>query len=344
MPFTVTMPKLSPTMDSGVIAHWHKKVGDHVAAGDVLFEVSTDKATVEYEALDEGYLRKVLIAEGEEAEVNQPVAIFTETADDSIEGYQVPAPVSAQPTAKPQGPKETGEVKEIVSKTAVSGLTQPAFVPEPPLEQYSFLGQRQQIAGRVVASPLARKLAKEKELDISSVKGSGPGGRIMSRDLERAQKSASITFGPGKAPDVVPGTYEEEKLTPMRRVIGQRLQEAKTFIPHFYTHRQINAELLVALREQLSAGGVKVSINDFVVRACALALREHPNVNSGFNNVNNTTVHYKTIDICIAVSVDGGLITPIIRHADYKNLGEISVEVRALATKAKAGKLESHEY
>jgi pyruvate dehydrogenase E2 component (dihydrolipoamide acetyltransferase) len=130
----------------------------------------------------------------------------------------------------------------------------------------------------------------------------------------------------------------------MRRVIGQRLQEAKTFIPHFYVRRQIDALPLIKAREQLHECGVKVSLNDFVVRACALALRKHPVVNSAFNSGNGTIAHFKTIDICVAVSIEGGLITPIIRHADFKNIGEISVEVRSLAARAKAGKLEAHEY
>ncbi len=180
--------------------------------------------------------------------------------------------------------------------------------------------------GRVIASPLARKLARDKGLDISSVQGSGPSGRIMSRDLEMAQPAADVAFGLGQRPDIAPGSFEEEKLSPMRKIIGQRLQEAKTFIPLFYTRQQINAEPLVAIREQLLASGVKLTYNDFVIRACALALRQHPVINSGFNSVTGSIVRFKTIDICVAVSVDGGLITPILRHADYKNLGEISLE------------------
>jgi pyruvate dehydrogenase E2 component (dihydrolipoamide acetyltransferase) len=145
-------------------------------------------------------------------------------------------------------------------------------------------------------------------------------------------------------PSHKPGSFEEEKLSPMRQVIARRLQEAKTFIPHFYVQQNVNVEALTQLREQLINKGIKLTLNDFVVRACALALREHPEVNSGFNSVNNTIIRFKTIDVCVAVAVNEGLITPIVRHADYKNLGELSVEIRSLAAKAKEGKLQQHEY
>ncbi len=342
MSFTLTMPKLSPTMDFGVIAKWHKKVGDHVKAGDVLFEVSTDKATVEHEALDEGYLRKILANEGDEAKVNDPIAIFTETADEKFEDVVAAKPAEKEEAAKPNEEARPPEPKSA-DRPASGAISQPAFVPEPPLTNYSF--EHNEIAGgRVLASPLARKLAREKGLDLLTVQGTGPSGRIMRRDLELAQPSADVSFGPRKRPQVPAGTFEEEKPSPMRKIIAQRLQEAKTFIPHFYTRQQINAQPLVSVREQLLAAGVKLSINDFIVRGCALALRKHPVVNSGYNSVNNTIVRFKTIDICVAVSIEAGLITPIIRYADFKTLGEISVEVKTLAARAKAGKLESQEY
>ena len=176
------------------------------------------------------------------------------------------------------------------------------------------------------------------------MKGTGPGGRIVQEDLERAQPEGLVVFGFGKLPTIKPGSYEEEKLTPIRKVISKRLQEAKSFIPHFYVRQMVNAQPLVQIREQLRNMGLKVTINDCVVRACALALREHPNINSGFNSVNNTIIRFKTIDISIAVTLPEGLITPIVRHCDYKNLGEISVEIRNLAKRAKEGKLAMEEY
>jgi len=348
MPFTLTMPKLSPTMESGVIHAWHKKEGDFVDAGEMLLAVSTDKATIEHEALDEGYLRKVLVQEGDEVEVGDPIAVFSESADEDLSNYEVAG--STKPTQDDELEQEKdkdespAEEKPKAAAKTTTGMQQPSFVPEAPLEDYRFQSVREAVEGRVLASPLARKLAEEKGLDLTTVKGSGPGGRIMSRDLERAQPAADVAFGPESVPHVQPGSYEEESLSPMRKVISQRLQEAKTFIPHFYVRQQIDAQPLFETREQLRAHGIKLTYNDFVVRASALALRKHPNVNSAFNTENQSIAHYSTIDISIAVSIEGGLITPIVRHADYKNLGELSVEIKALARRAQAQKLEPHEY
>lgn len=338
MPFTVTMPKLSPTMEEGSIAKWHKKEGDLVKSGDLLVEVATDKATVEYNALDEGYLRKILVKTGGKAVINQPIAIFTEKANESIEGYQ-PEGVA------PEAPKAVAAAKSEKVATAVQTTTfqQPAFVPEPPLEKYEFnfpVG----VSERIAASPLAKKLAKQKGLDLTSVKGSGPGGRVSSRDLNMAQGNQPVNFGKREKPTLLPGTYEEIEMSPMRRVIAQRLQQAKSFIPHIYVRQEIDAGPLFEAREQLKGGDLKITYNDFVVRACALALREHPAANSGFNSANQSIISFKTVDICVAVTIDGGLITPIVRHADYKNLGEISVEVKDLAVKARSGKLKPEEY
>ena len=348
MPFTLTMPKLSPTMEEGTIAKWHKKEGDFVGEGDLLIEVATDKATVEHNALDEGYLRKIVVPEGGEAAVNQAIAILSEKADEDISGYQpegarVEAPQSKEPEAAANG-TETPAAAPSKPQPASGVMHQPVFAPQPPLEGYEFEEPRDRQEKRLKVSPLARKLAKEKKLDISTVKGSGPGGRIMSRDLEKAQASGDFAFGSREVPTIPPGSYIEEKLTPMRKAIARRLQEAKTFIPHFYVSQSVDAMAMVEVREQLKSQGVKVTFNDFVIRACAMALRKHPNINSAFNTENNTIVRYQTIDVSVAVSMESGLITPIIRHADYKNLGEISVEMRRLAKRAKDGKLQEHEY
>lgn len=362
MPSTFTMPKLSPTMEHGTLAKWHKKENEFVEAGELLIEVATDKATVEHNALDAGWLRKILIKEGEEAVVNQAIAIFTEEQNESIADY------------KPEGvvPKVASEVAQIADAadvpifevaeggmvgepetreaagtpaTALRTKAEPIFAPEPPLEDYNFALPSQGGAGdRIAASPLARKLAEEQGLDLASITGSGPGGRIVSNDLVKAQPLAAAAFGRHHLPKVTPGTFEEQTPTPMRKVIGQRLQEAKSFIPHFYVEQSVDAAALVAAREQLATFNIKISVNDFIVRACALALREHPGINSGFSSKSRSFIRFKTIDICIAVSVDGGLITPIVRHADFKNLGEISAEVRALAQRARTGKLSPHEY
>ncbi len=337
MPFTVTMPKLSPTMDEGTVAKWHKKEGEYVEAGDLLLEITTDKATIEHNALDEGWLRKILLPEGSAAEVNAPLAIFTEDEKESIEGFEVKAPTKEEEKEEmPEAAAPAGKAE----KKAPAALAQPAFVPEPPLEKPVSHPRGEHFR----ASPLAKAQAKQRGLDLSTVKGSGPGGRITSRDLEQAQPAGLVTFGREEEPELAPGSYDEIPLTPMRKAIGRRLQESKSFIPHFYLKQVVDAEPMVALREQLKNLELKVTFNDMILRACALALREHPGVNTGFNSVNQAIIQFKTIDISVAVTFEGGLITPIVRHADYKNLGELSVEVRALAEKARTGKLKEHEY
>jgi len=347
MPSTLTMPKLSPTMEGGTIVKWHKKEGDAVKADELLFEVATDKATVEYNSLDDGFLRQILVHENEEAVVNQAIAVFTESKDESIEGY---TPEGVKPGAEeaPQA-EETrdSEEKPKTEKAAAlpsgTGIAQPAFQAEPPLEDYSFEFETS-LESHHPASPLAKKLAREKGLDLTTVKGSGPGGRVMSRDLDLAQGDAVATFGSRELPAELPGSYDEEPLSPMRKAIGQKLQASKTFIPHFYVQQDIDVEPMISSREQLKISGVKVTFNDFVMRAAALALKQHPVVNSGFDTVKNAIVRFKTVDISVAVSIDEGLITPIVRHVDYKNLGQISAEVKHLAKLAKEGKLQPHEY
>lgn len=345
MPFTVTMPKLSPTMEEGTIAKWHKKEGDRVESGELLVEVATDKATVEYNALDEGYLRKIIVSEGGAAVVNQPIAIFTVKKEESIDGYQPEGIAPAKPKEEKATPSAAVK-KEAVTDTgkATVGMQQPAFTPEPPMEKVEFEFPTGAPMARVPASPLAKKMAKEKGLDLGTVKGSGPGGRVTSRDLDLAQPDQPVNFGKREMPDIASGTYEEMAMSPMRKVIGQRLQQAKTFIPHIYVRQEIDAQPLFEIREQLKNGNLKVSFNDFVIRACALALREHPNANSGFDSTKQSIILFKTIDISVAVSVEGGLITPIVRYADYKNIGEIAVEVKELAGRARTGKLKPEEY
>lgn len=345
MPFTLTMPKLSPTMVEGTIVKWHKKEGEYIEADQLLLEVATDKATVEYNALDSGWIRSILIKDGQEAIVNQPIAILTEEKDESIANYK-PEGVTPQAAPAEEEPmKEAGKTDKEAAPVQAAGaaIRQPAFTPEAPLKQTEFW-RPDQDQSRIKASPLAKKLAKDKGLDLSTVKGTGPGNRIVSSDLSKAQATGVAAFSRTERPTEAPGAYEEEALTPMRKVISQRLQEAKSYIPHFYVSLKIDAQPMMDLRDQLKNSGIKVTFNDFIVRASALALRQHPNVNSGFNSATNSIVRFKTIDISIAVSLPAGLITPILRHADFKNLGEISVEVKELAARAKEGKLESHEY
>lgn len=340
MPFTLTMPKLSPTMEMGTITKWMKVVGDLVKAGDVVFEVATDKATVEYVALDDGYLRKIICVEHQEARVNEAVAIFSETSQEDISSYipeGLPVKIEVNPTSQSEYVPIEITTEERIKKTS----DMPLFTPEPALEGYQFPFSCEP---NKKISPYAKKIAKEKGLDLSTIQGSGPGGRIVSRDLNLCEAKSIVSFQKNEIPSIAPGTYELEPLTPMRKVIAKRLQESKTWIPHFYVKQDVDVELLLSIRNQLKEGGIKVTINDFMIRAVALTLREHPVINSGFDSSTNSIIRFKTIDIAVAVSVEAGLITPIVRCADYKSLSQIGVEVKALAEKAKKGKLVKEEY
>lgn len=335
MPFNLNMPKLSPTMEDGTIAKWHKKEGDQVEIDDLLFEVATDKATVEYNAIDSGWLRKILVKEGEEAKVNQPVAILTEEQNEPLEEDVSKEAVSAN---KEEKLKQESIPQEVNANLKKSDSDQPKETK--PVDKTSD-------EKRVLASPLAKKLAKEKGIDLSKLKGTGPNKRIMSRDLEGGEKSKPATMfnlSHREAPADDAGSFDIEKLTPMRKVISQRLLEAKTTIPHIYVEMQVDAKPIIDLREQLFKLGIAVSLNDIVVKCTSLALKEHPNINSGFDLKNNAIIRYKTIDISVAVSLKDGLITPIIKHANFKTLGEISAEIRELAQRGKNGKLQPDEY
>lgn len=308
MPFTLTMPKLSPTMEEGTIVKWHKKVGEFVEAGDLLIEVATDKATVEFNALDEGWLREILVQENGESRVNQPIAVFSEEEHEEI--------TSAAPAKIAPAPAKVAE---------------PVKASTPVVAQAS--AQTTQPAGtRIVASPLAKKLAKQRQLDLTTIQGSGPNRRIMSRDLP---ESGEVTATQGTV---------EEALTPMRKIIAKRLQQAKATIPHFYLTQAVDVEALLALREQLKASEIPVTINDLIIKASALALEKHPVVNSGFNEEKNCILRFGSIDISVAVTVDGGLITPIVKNANVLGIVEISKQIKELSGRAKAGKLQEHEY
>ena len=288
-----------------------QKEGDFVKEGDLLFSVSTDKATIEYNSPEEGFLRKIYVKENQTAALSEPVALLTKTLQESIE-----EPVKKQASASRA--KEVPKKEEKKIEQAMPPLQGPTFVPEMPLEKVAFEEKAWEFHKRALASPLARKLAKEQGLDLASVHGSGPDGRIMSRDLSHARKKSSLSFSESELPNIPSGSFIEETLSPMRQVIAKRLQEAKTFIPHFYVAQKIDASLLFEMRKELKSAGIEVSFNDFIIKAAALALRENPHVNSGFHSLHQTIVRYQTIDISVAVSINGGLITPIIRYADFK--------------------------
>lgn len=345
MPFTVNMPKLSPTMEEGTIAKWHKQEGDKVEAGDLLMEVATDKATLEYHALDEGFLRKILITENGSARVGDPLAVFSEDANEDISQFTPQAPQKEEaPQEEASAPSEKQEKKQATPPPQGGGLQQPAFVPAGPTEKKADPYLDISISEPTLASPLAKKIAKEKGIDLSQVQGSGPHGRVKAEDLENQPVGNLTQFHQRVTPTHAPGTYTEVPLSPMRKVIGERLQASKTFIPHFYVSMKVNVTKMIDLRAQLKSQGLRLTVNDFITRACAIALKKHPVINQGYNSQNNTIIKFETIDISIAVQIPDGLITPIVTHADYKRIDAISKEVKSLATKAKEGKLSPEEY
>ena len=339
MPIIVTMPALSPTMTEGIIAKWLKNEGDLIEPDDPLCEITTDKSTLEYQSIEKGFLRKIVIAEGAAATVNQPIAILTETADEDISQALAKAPDVT--TAKEED--EEALAKEAVPAAEAkggAGIDVMTFAPAGVREHYVFSQQGEE----VFASPLAKRLAKEQHLDLASVEGSGPHGRVVAKDLEFAQKKGPVAFGVKERPQYPPGSYEEIPLTPMRKVIGERLQASKISVPHFYITDIVHVDALMKVRQELKEGGIKLTFNDFVVRAAALALREHSPINRGYNSQNNTMIQFQTVDIALAVSIPDGLITPIICHADYKNVMEISRETKQLAKGAKENTLKPEEY
>ncbi len=335
------MPKLSPTMETGTLVKWLKKAGDEIHFGDVLLEISTDKAVLEHTASEDGWLLEILVKEGTKIPVGAPIAVFSTEKNVTYDLKQLLPLQEAVSTDEPTQIVPNTSSQQDNSHYAGPSMAIMGFRPEPPLTTPLTIKNP---GDPVSASPLAKKLAKEQNLDLSGVAGSGPGGRIVKKDLEKAPPLRIAGFGYPEAPEVNPGTYVEEPLSPIREAISKRLQAAKTFIPHFYVRQRIYASPLLALLKELQAQNIKLSINDCIVRACALALKEFPEINSGFNSVDNTIIRFSTIDISIAVAIPDGVITPIIRCADRKNVGMISAEIKALAARAKQSALKEEEY
>lgn len=340
----ILMPALSPTMEEGTLAKWLVKEGDIVKSGQIIAEIETDKATMEFEAVDEGTVGKILIAEGTASvKVNTPIAVLLEEGEDAS---AVPAPKAAAPAA-------TSPVPAAASATPA----QPASAAPPVAASGS----------RVIASPLARRLAKEKGIDISGLKGSGPHGRIVKADVEAAGVGGAKVAAPAAAaptattsstapaPAASAATvmrmyegraYTEMALDGMRKTIAARLTEAKQTIPHFYLRREVQLDTLMAFREtlnkQVEARGVKLSINDFIIKACALALQAVPDANAVW--AGDRVLKLKPSDVAVAVAIEGGLFTPVLKDAEAKSLSALSAEMKDLAARAKTRKLAPHEY
>ncbi len=330
----IAMPKLSPTMTEGKIVVWNKNEGDYVNEEDILCEIATDKSIMEFASIEKGFLRKHFCSEGDIVTVGDDLALLTDTKDEDITSYT---------QKKSEVQKEEG-VKAVEKRDAEKigiSFSLPTFIPAPPRTNYEF--EERGGFDKIAASPLARKLAKEKGLDLASVKGSGPNGRIIAKDLEFAQNKGPVSLEEG-VPSIPPGTYEEIPLSAVRKVIGERLQASKMTIPHYYITDEVRVDKLIDIRAQLKEAGLKVTYNDFVLRAVALALKKHPEINSGFNSQNQTIIRFKTIDISLAVSIPDGLITPILFHANYKDLFTLSEEAKRLAARAKENSLKPEEY
>ncbi len=347
MPTEILMPALSPTMEEGTLAKWLKKEGDAVKSGDIIAEIETDKATMEFEAVDEGTLGKILIAEGTAGvKVNTPIAVLLE------EGESAADIGTAAPKAAPAAKAEAAPAPAAAA---------PAAAAPAPAAPKSADG------GRVFASPLARRIAADKGINLAGVTGSGPHGRIVKADVESAKPGAAApapaaTAAPAAAPakaaaptgasaETILKMYadrqtEEVALDGMRRTIAARLGEAKQTIPHFYLRRSAKLDALMAFRAQLNKQledrGVKLSVNDFIIKACALALQEVPDANAVW--AGDRILKLKPSDVAVAVAIDGGLFTPVLKDAQQKTLSALSAEMKDLATRAKTKKLAPHEY
>ncbi|WP_209509303.1 pyruvate dehydrogenase complex dihydrolipoamide acetyltransferase [Ruegeria sp. HKCCE4150] len=348
MPTEILMPALSPTMEEGTLAKWLVKEGDAVSSGDLLAEIETDKATMEFEAVDEGTIGKILIPEGSEGvKVNTAIAVLLEDGEsaDDIAATHAAAPVAAPAVA--------------AGTEAASAATTEAPAPAPAAPVTAD-------GGRVFASPLARRIAAQKGLDLSQISGSGPHGRIVKADVESttatnataaaapaptAAASAPVAAPAGPLADMVARMYEgreyeEIQLDGMRKTIAARLGEAKQTIPHFYLRRDIKLDALLKFRSQLNkqleGRGVKLSVNDFIIKAVANALQQVPACNAVW--AGDRVLQLKPSDVAVAVAIEGGLFTPVLQDADMKSLSALSTEMKDLAGRARERKLAPHEY
>ena len=346
MPTPIKMPALSPTMEEGTLAKWLVKVGDTVAAGDLLAEIETDKATMEFEAVDEGTIASIEIEEGAEG-----VAVGTVIAMLAGEGESVDDAAKAAPADEPEAKKseEKTEAKKA-DAPAEPVKASPRESAEPQQAPAKAKAAPEKDEDRVFASPLARRIAEDKGIDLASVKGSGPRGRIVKADVESAKpgQQAAAPQASAAAPATMDGDapFEEEKVSGVRKVVAKRLTAAKQEVPHYYLSVDINLDALLAARKDLNAmleaEGIKLSVNDLLIKALAKALMRTPQAHVSFQG--DTLHRYQRADISVAVASPKGLITPIIRGADRKSLAEIATEMKELAGKAREGKLQPHEY
>jgi pyruvate dehydrogenase E2 component (dihydrolipoamide acetyltransferase) len=342
MPIELKMPALSPTMEEGTLAKWLVKEGDAVKSGDILAEIETDKATMEFEAVDEGTIAKILVPDGTDGvKVGAVIAVIAGEGEDVSAAASAPA--KADPKAEAPAPRAEAPKAETPAPAPAAA---PAPAPAP---------QNKPEGDRVKASPLARRLAEAQGIDLAALQGSGPGGRIVKADLDGAagkppsRPAAPAASAPAAAAPALVETdipHEEIKLSNMRKTIARRLTEAKQTIPHIYLTVDVQLDALLKLRGELNKGlegrGIKLSVNDLLIKALAAALVEVPECNVSFSG--DHLLKYSRADISVAVSIPGGLITPIVVGAEAKSISAIATEVHELAGRAKEGKLQPHEY
>ncbi|MDC0860035.1 pyruvate dehydrogenase complex dihydrolipoamide acetyltransferase [Planktomarina temperata] len=338
MALEILMPALSPTMEEGTLAKWLVAEGDRVQSGDLLAEIETDKATMEFEAVDEGVIGKLLVAEGTaNVKVNSAIAILLEEGD------------AADATVSP-----------AQSAAAADPLTHEASAVDAPAATAAPAAAVSNDGTRIFASPLARRIAADQGLDLAKITGSGPKGRIVKADVSGAPATASVSAPPPMAAAPAASlpssasvealyqgrSYKTVPLDGMRRVIADRLTEAKQTIPHFYLRRDIQLDTLLKLRSEVNAGlearGVKLSVNDFIIKACAMALQSVPAANAVW--AGDRVLQMEASDISVAVAIEGGLFTPVLQDADSKSLSKLAVEMKDLAARARSRKLAPHEY
>jgi pyruvate dehydrogenase E2 component (dihydrolipoamide acetyltransferase) len=349
MPIQILMPALSPTMTEGNLARWLKKEGDTVKAGQVIAEIETDKATMEVEAVDEGKILKILIPDGAQGiKVNTPIAVLAEEGEEGLSADAAMAKLSAKngvaTNAAPAPAAQTSATVEPAKAPAVQNTTAAPVNGE-----------------RIIASPLAKRVAEQTGVDLKSVQGTGPNGRIVKADVENAKVNGATVRAPASAAsssssfaapqgidardyaDKLGMAYEAAPNSTVRKVIAKRLTESKQLVPHFYLSIDCEIDELLALRKGVNeiAGG-KVSVNDCVIRAVALAMKKVPAANVSWTN--DAIMRYKNIDISVAVATPNGLVTPIIKQADTKTLSQISAEMKDLGLRAREGKLRPEEF
>lgn len=350
MPIEITMPALSPTMTEGNLAKWVKKEGDKIKAGEVIAEIETDKATMEVEAVDEGVLGKIIVASGTEGvKVNAVIALLLEEGEDKKALDSWKPKVATPPEMKQEAVEQPAAAQAAPTAAPAAPTMAPAAPKLAPAAPVAATGTPRAAGERIKASPLAKRLAEQKGIDLGAVIGTGPQGRIVRADIEKAQA------GGGRSGMVMrnPVEFVQVPNNSMRKVIARRLLESKQQVPHFYLTVEVEIDALMQARAQLNGlaeakagkegkAAYKLSVNDLVIKATALALRDKPNCNVSWYD--DAIIQYNNVDVSVAVATDGGLITPIVRNADQKSLPQISNEMKDLAKRARENKLKPEEF